>query len=190
MNNIILEKIQNFEEIKIDIFSKLARNRIIFIDDLFGDKAAIDIIALLLALDKESQERIIIFINSEGGDIRNVFAIYDAMKLTVSPIETYCIGSAMREAVLLVAAGTKGQRFITKNADICISQVTSSYISHSDLTNTKISHDKVIKDNDSFFKELSKNTGKSVNDLKKDTERQLFLTPAQAVKYGIADKVI
>ena len=190
MNTVILEKIGNIEEIRVDVFSRLLQNRVIFIDDLITDRAAIDVIATLLHLDKEKNEKVTIFINSEGGDIRNVFAIYDAMKLMTSPIETFCIGSAMREAVLLLAAGTKGHRIITKNADICVSQVMSQYMSHSDLTNTKISHDKTVKDNESFMKELSKNIGKSLKDLKKTTERQLFLTATEAVKYGIADKVV
>lgn len=189
MNNIILEKMGNIEEVRIDIFSRLLQNRIIFIDDLTNDKTAIDILAVLLYLDKENHSKITIFINSEGGDLRNVFAIYDAMKLMISPIETFCIGSAMREAVLLLSAGTKGYRIIAKNADICISQIVNQCVSYSDLTNTKISHDKTIKDNEVFLKELSKNIGKTLKQLKKDTERQLFLSAAQAIEYGIADKV-
>jgi ATP-dependent Clp protease, protease subunit len=190
MNTIILEKIGNIEEIRVDVFSRLLQNRVIFIDDLVTDRAAIDIIATLLSLDKEKNDKVTIFINSEGGDLRNVFAIYDAMQLMSSTVETFCIGSAMREAVLLLSAGTKGHRIITKNADVCVSQVMSHYISHSDLTNTKISHDKTLKDNEAFLKELSKNTSKSLKELKKVTERQLFLTASQAVAYGIADKVV
>jgi len=190
MHNIILEKVDNSEEIRIDIFSRLVQNRIIFIDDLISDKATADVLSLILFLDRENQNKITLFINAECGDIRNVFAIYDAMKLASSPLETFCIGSAMREAVLLVAAGTKGYRIVTQNADICVSQVVSPYVSHGDLTNTQISHQKTVRDNNAFLKELAKNTGKSFKELKKDTERQLFLTPNQAVKYGIADRVV
>lgn len=190
MNTEILEKADSFDEVRINVFSKLLQNRIIFIDDLTMDQVAVDIMATLLLLDKENQEKITIFINSEGGDIRNIFTIYDAMQLTSSPLETICIGSVMREAVLLLAAGTKGHRVITKNADICLSQAMSPYMSYSDLTNTKISHDKTVKDNDTFLRELAKNTGKTFKILKKDTERQVFMTPTQAVKYGIADRVL
>jgi ATP-dependent Clp protease protease subunit len=147
MNTIVLEKNENVEELRVDVFSRLLQNRIIFIDDLTTDKTAMDIVAVLLCLDKFDNEnqgiknKVTIFINSEGGDIRNVFAIYDTMKRMSSPIETFCIGSAMREAALLLSAGTKGHRVITKNSDICLSQINSQYVSHGDLTNTKISRD-------------------------------------------------
>ena len=190
MNTIILEKMTSFEEMKVDIFSRLLQNRIIFIDDLINDRAAADVIATLLVLDKDNQNKITIFINADGGDIRNVFAIFDAMQITTSVIETFCVGAGMHEAVLLLAAGTKGHRLISKNADICLSQITSNSMSYSDLTNTKISFDKSIKDNDTFLKELSKLIGKPIKTLKKDTERQKYLTAQQAIKYGIADKMV
>lgn len=190
MNTIILEKMGNIEEVRVDVFSRLLQNRVIFIDDLVTDKAAVDVLAALFYLDKENQDKITIFINAEDGDIRNVFTIYDGMQLMTSPLETFCVGSAMREAVLLLAAGTKGHRLVTKNADICIAQVTSQSMGHSDLTNTKIGHAKTIKDNEAFLKALSKHVGKSLAQLKRDTERQRFMTAPQAVKYGIADKVV
>lgn len=190
MNTIVLEKMGNVEEIHVDIFTRLLQNRVIFIDDLITDKAAVDILAALLFLDKENHNKITIFINAEDGDIRNVFAIYDGMQLISSPLETFCIGAVMQEAVLLLAAGTKGSRLITKNADVCLSQLTSQFMGHSDLTNTKISHTKIIRDNENFLKTLSKHIGKSLAQLKKDTGRQVFMTAAEAVRYGIADKVI
>jgi len=190
MNTVILEKMGNIEEVRVDVFSRLLQNRIIFIDDLLTDKASVDVLAALFVLDKENQNKITIFINAEDGDIRNVFAIYDGMQLLSSPLETFCIGAVMREAVLLLAAGTKGYRLITKNAGICISQVMSQSMGHSDLTNTKISHTKTIRDNEAFLKALSNHSGKSLVQLKKDTERQCFMTAAEAVKYGIADKVV
>lgn len=190
MNTIILEKMASVDEMRVDVFSRLLQNRIIFIDDLINDRTTADVIATLLFLDKDSSSKITIFINADGGDIRNVFAIYDAIQLANSTIETFCVGAGMREAVLLLAAGTKGHRIIAKNADICISQVMAQSMNHSDLTNTKISHDKILKDNESFLKELSKNIGKPLKILKRDIERQKFMTAAEAVKYGVADKVV
>ena len=190
MNTIILEKMGNIEDVRVDVFARLLQNRVIFIDDLLTDKAAVDTLAALFYLDKENQNKISIFINAEDGDIRNVFTIYDGMQLLSSPLETFCVGTAMREAVLLLAAGTKGHRLVTKNADVCLSQVTAQSMGHSDLTNTKISHSKIIRDNEAFLKALSKHTGKTLNQLKKDTERQFFMTATEAVKYGIADKVV
>lgn len=190
MNTEIIEQVSHLEEVRSNLFFRLLQNRIIFIDNLFSDRATTDIIAVLFMLDQEKEEKITIYINAEGGELRNVFAIYDTMQLLKSPLETCCIGAVMREATLLLAAGTKGYRFVSKNSDIGISQVITQYMSHSDLTNTKITHDKIIRDNETFLKEFAKNIGKSVKELKKDIERQLFLTPAQAVQYGIADKVI
>lgn len=189
MNTIILEKMDNVEENRIDCFSRLLQNRIIFIDDLFTDRVAVDILATLLFLDKTGKDKVTIFLNAEGGELRNVFMIYDGIKLMSSIVETFCIGSASREAVLLLAAGTKGHRRITKNSDVCISQIMAQYMSHSDLTNTKISHAKTVNDNNRFLQELAKNTGKTLQEIKKDTERQMFMTPREAVKYGIADMV-
>lgn len=193
MNELVLEKSGNVAEDRIDVFSKLLENRIVFVDNLLSDEATCNIIAVLLYLDKESQDKITLFINSEGGDIRNVFALYDAMNLIGAPLETFCMGSAMHESVLLLAAGEAGCRLATKNADICLSQINSSsghYMGYGDLTTTKISHDKILKDNEAFLKELSKVTGRAVGQLRKDTERQLFLTSSQAIKHGIVDKVV
>ena len=192
MNTVILEKILNSGEDRFDVFSRLVQNRIIFINDLISDKNTSDIIATLLYLDldENNNDKITVFINAECGDIRNVLAIYDIMQILSVPIETFCIGTAMREAVLLLAAGTKGSRLISKNADICLSQVLSQSVSQSDLTNTKISHDKILKDNEIFLKLLSKHLGKSLKTLKKDIERQKFMSASQAVAYGIADEVV
>lgn len=189
VNTLILEKFQSENEIRIDVSSKLIQNRIIFVDDLINDKNAAGIVATLLLLDSESQDKITIFINSEGGDIRNVFMIYDAMKLISSPIETFCIGTAMREATLLLAAGSPGMRLIAKNADTAISQIVYNGIYLSDLTDTKIAHQKWNRDNEAFLKELSKRTNKPLKQIKIDTERQLFMNAQKTVEYGLADRV-
>ena len=176
-------------EDRFDVFSKLINSRVLFINDFIDDKSAVDIVAALMCLDKHNHDKITIFINSDGGDIRNIFMIYDIIKSLSSPIETFCIGTAMGESVLLLAAGTKGSRIISKNSDIGVSQIAHNGIGYYDLTNAKISHEKNKKDNEVFLKELSKCTGKSLKIIKSDTQRQLFLTPQEAVKYGIVDKV-
>lgn len=190
MNPFVTESVIHEEEVQIDVSQRLLQARILFVDELLNDQTAANIVATLLHLDKISNEKITMFLNLEVSDIRNVFMVYDTMQLLSAPIETCCVGTAMHEAVLLLAAGTKGMRVITKNADVCVSQVTNVGMSHSDLTNTKIFHKKVQKDNDNFLRELSKCTKKPLRSLKKDVERQLFLNPTQAVKYGIVDKVI
>lgn len=189
MNNQVLERAANIEENRVDVFSRLISNRIVFIDNLLEDQVVIDTIAVLLLLEKDKQEKITITINAEVGDIRNVFALYDVMQSLKSPIETLCIGSAMREAVLLLAAGSKGQRLISRNADISICQLTGQGTSISDMTDTQIFHQRVMRNNETFLKELSKLTGKSLKQIKRDTERQLFMTPKEAIAYGIADGI-
>src|SRR5947208_340183 len=96
----------------IDVFSKLANDRILFISDMLSDHLASDIVATLILKDSESSsEKITIFINSQGGDIRNALMICDMMRLLESPIETVCIGAASDEAAIILASGTPGMRF-------------------------------------------------------------------------------
>lgn len=191
MQSIILETVKGpEEEVPFDVYSRLIQNRIIFINDIVSDKNAADIMAILIHLDSVEESKITVFINSEGGDLRNIFMIYDTMRLLKSPIETFCAGSVMRESVLLLAAGTKGMRFISKNSDVNVSQITHTGVLFSDLTNAKISHDKNQKDNLAFMQELATCMGTTRDKLMKQTERQLFLNPAEAVKLGVADKVV
>jgi len=174
-----------------DVYQKLSDNRILFIDSEIDDKTAVYITGSLLLKDSEDpQTKISLFINSYGGDIRSVFMIYDMMKIIRAPIETICMGAAMSEAVLLLAAGTPGLRSATSNAMICPNQLMYSGTQYSDLTDAKITLDQIKLDNKKFVDALSKCTKKTVKYLTKELDRRRFFTPKEALSNGIIDEII
>ena len=174
-----------------DVFSKLINDRILFLYDHIDDRVATDIVAALLYMDHlDDKSKISIYINSEGGDIRSVFMIFDVMRLIKSPIQTICLGSATFAPVLLLAAGTKGMRYATKSSIVCLSQLFSDGVSYVDMTNAKITFEQIKKDNHQLISAMSKLIKKPVAKLMKDCERKLFLNPVQAKKYGVIDHVI
>jgi ATP-dependent Clp protease protease subunit len=190
VNTIILEETEH-GEVPIDIYQKLANDRILFLFNLIDDKLASDIIATLLLKDGEdSDAKITLFINSDGGDIRNVLMIYDMMQIIEAPIETVCIGSAQNEAAILLAAGTPGMRFATKHAVIAASQLVHEWMSFSDLTDAKQILELSSKDNKRMMEIIAKSCGKTTKEVMVDFERKVFMNANQAVKYGLIDKVI
>lgn len=196
MNTIIIEETEQ-GEYPIDIYTKLSRDRILFLYDYIDDKLATDIVATLLLKDSEFNDgvtdednKISIFINAEGGDIRNVFMIYDVIKMLQSPIETICVGSAMDEVALLLAAGTPGNRFATQNSVICPSQLMADKSFYANLTDAKSIMERFSRDNKDYMSALAKCTNKSVKQVMEDFERKKFMTAKQAVAYGIIDGVV
>jgi ATP-dependent Clp protease protease subunit len=178
-------------EMPLDVYQKLADDRILFITDHINDMIATDIIATLLLKDHEnSEEKITLFINSSGGDIRNILSIYDVMQMISAPIETICIGSAMDESVILLAGGEKGMRFATVNSSISVSQLFQEWMTHTNITDGKNLLDQLISDNNKVLGILAKSTGKRVTQIRKDFGRKVFFNAAQALKYNIIDKVI
>lgn len=190
MNTIVTE-VSEHGEIPIDIYQKLSNDRILFICDIIDDKLATDIVATLLLKDSENPEqKITLFINSEGGDIRNVLMIYDMMCLIQAPIETVCIGSAMDEAAIILLAGTPGMRLATKNSLISISQLIYDLTNHSDLTDAKKILDQYVVDNKIMMEIIAKNSGKTYKQVVDYFNRRVFMNCNQAVKYGLIDKVV
>lgn len=190
MNTLVIEKTEQ-GDVVYDIFSKLTENRLIFIQGFIDDKMASDVVAALLYLDSQDKiNKITICLNSDGGDIKSIFMIYDVLNLIKSPIETICIGTVMFEALLILAAGNKGMRYATQNSTMCIDQLTHSEINYSDLTNAEISHNQSKSENTKFLKEIAKCMGKSVKEISKLSERQLFLNVKDALKYKVIDKII
>lgn len=190
MNTIITEETDQ-GEIAIDVFQKLANDRILFITSDIDDNLAVDICAMLLLKDVEdSSKKITIFINSQGGNIRNILAIYDMMKMIQSPIETVCIGSAMKEAVILLTAGTPGLRLSTKNSIICAGQLINDTASVVDLTDAKTSLDQSLDDNKRMMEIIAKTTKKSLKQVMSDFERRVFMTSQEALEYGFIDRII
>jgi ATP-dependent Clp protease protease subunit len=190
LNTIVLET-TDLGDMPMDVYQKLANDRILFISDQINDMVATDITATLLLKDSEdSEKKITIFINSEGGNIRNALMICDMMNLVEAPIETVCIGAAMDEAAIILSSGTPGMRFATKNAVIAASQLVHDWMTHADLTDAKKYLDLGISDNKRMMEVLSKTTGKTLKQVTEDFDRRVFMNASQAAKYGLIDKVV
>jgi ATP-dependent Clp protease, protease subunit len=190
MNTLVLEETEHGKQ-PMDVWQKLADNRVLFISDFLSDEVATDITATLLLKDQEDPNRkITLFINVDGGDIRNAFMIYDIMQIIECPVETVCIGSAIDEAVIILAGGTKGLRFATKNAIISVSQLSNNFMTHTNLTDANGLMEQLNKDNNRLLEILAKTSNKSVKKIKQDFDRRVFMTPTQALKYQFIDKVI
>ena len=178
-------------EVLIDVYQKLANDRILFITDYITDDLASMIVATLLLKDQESStEKITLFINSPGGSIRNIFMIYDVMSFLKSSVETICTGEVLNESFLLLIGGTKGMRMATQHASICVSQLINNWHTHTNMVDGKNLMQQMKNDNDRLLKILSKSTGKSIKQLKTDFDRPMYFNAGKAVKYGLIDKVI
>lgn len=190
MNTLVLETTEH-GDLPVDVYQKLSNDRILFIANDITDEVAADIVATLLLKDSEEPgKKITLFINSMGGDIRNVLMIYDMMKMIESPIETVCIGAAMDEAVVLLTAGTPGMRFATKNSQIGVSQLVHDWITQANLTDAKKILTLAMNDNKRMMDILSRCTGKSLKQVTEDFDRRVFMNASQATKYGLIDKVV
>lgn len=190
MNTIVVDKSEN-GDMPIDVHQKLAKDRILFITDEINSSLASELAATLLLKDAEDpNEKITLFINSEGGNIRDVLMIYDTMCLVKSPIETICIGAAMGETAILLAGGTKGMRYATKNSAIAVSQLIHDWTSHVNMNNAKKFLTLLTNDNKKMMSIIAKSAGVSVKQAMSDFESMVFMTPQQAKRYGLIDKVI
>lgn len=190
MNTLVLESTEN-GDIPIDVYQKLANDRVLFLCNQITDTLATDIIATLLLKDAEdSEKKITLFINSDGGDIRNALMIYDIMTMIDSPIETVCIGSAMDEAAIILAGGTPGMRLATKNSVIAVGQLVHDWYSNSNLTDAKKILDQSLSDNKRMMEIFAKSCKKQLKQVMDDFERTVFMNASQAVKYGLIDKAI
>ena len=190
MNTLVLEQTEH-GDVPMDVYQKLANDRILFIGEDLHDDLATDIVATLLLKDTEDQDKkITLFINSSGGDIRNAFMIYDIMTMIKAPIETVCIGAAFDEAVILLSGGTPGMRFATKHAIIAPSQLQPGLNMRVDLPGATALLKQHKADNDRLMDLMSKTTKKSIIQIRKDFDRRVFFNATQAVKYGFIDKVI
>jgi ATP-dependent Clp protease protease subunit len=189
--NTIITEVTDDGEYNMDVYQKLSNDRILFICDVIDDMLASDITATLLLKDSEdSEKKITLFINSQGGDIRNAFMICDIMQMIEAPVETVCIGAAMDEAAIILASGAPGSRFATKNSIIAASQLTQNSMFRSNLTDAKKYLTLMMGDNKRMMEILAKTTGKSVKQVSEDFDRRVYMTAAQAAKYGLIDKVV
>ncbi len=171
-----------------DIFSRLLKERIIFISGEINDAMANSVIAELLYLDSLNHEDISIYINSPGGVITSGMAIYDTMNFIKSDVSTICIGMAASMAAFLLSSGCIGKRYILPNADVMIHQPIGG--AEGQATDIKIASDRIINLRKRLNKILAKNTNKSLSKIEKDTERDNYLSATEALEYGIVDKII
>jgi ATP-dependent Clp protease protease subunit len=172
-----------------DIYSRLLKDRIIFLGEEVTDESANIIVAQLLFLAAEDPTRdISLYINSPGGSVSAGFAIYDTMHLIKCDVSTICIGMAASMGAFLLAGGTKGKRFALPNADIMIHQPSGG--AKGPASDIKIMADYVLKHRAKLNKILSENTGKSTEKIAIDTERDYFMSAEEAKEYGLIDDII
>lgn len=190
MNTFVLEE-HGEHEVAVNVYQRLADNRILFIDSYVDDKVAVDITASLLMKDvQDPVNKISIFLNAYGGSVRSVFMIYDMMKIIRAPIEVICMGAAMSEAVLLLAAGTPGMRYATPHAMVCPNQLSYGGSHYSDLTDAEILMSQIKSDNKKFIEALAENVGKTTKQVMQDLSRRQYFSPKQSKDYGIIDGII
>lgn len=189
MNTIITETTEQ-GEMPVDVYQKLASNRILFINSIIDDKLATDVIATLLVLDSENTEnKISLFLNTQGGDIRNVLMICDTMQMIESPIETICIGNATEESLIILCSGTPGLRTATKNSVISVGPLVNEHFSVGNLTDAKKILELHNSDNKSMMEIIARCTHKSYKQVVEDFVSKVFMTPKQAVQYGLIDRI-
>mgnify|MGYP000925367144 FL=1 len=172
-----------------DIYSRLLKERIIFLGTEVNDTMADLIVAQLLFLEAEDPDKDIqIYINSPGGSVSAGFAIYDTMQYIKPDVSTICIGRAASMGAFLLAAGTKGKRFSLPNSDIMIHQPLGG--TQGQAEDIRIQAEKILEIRDRINRILSERTGQPLEKIAKDTDRDYHLTAEQAVEYGIIDEVI
>ena len=172
-----------------DIYSRLLKERIIFLGTEVNDAMADLIVAQLLYLEAEDPDKDVqIYINSPGGSVSAGFAIYDTMQYIKPDVSTICIGRAASMGAFLLAAGTKGKRFSLPNSDIMIHQPLGG--TQGQAEDIRIQAEKILEIRDRINRILSERTGQPLEKIAKDTDRDYHLSAEQAVEYGIIDEVI
>ena len=172
-----------------DIFSRLLKDRIIFITDMIEDNMANLIIAQLLFLDSEDPEKDIhVYINSGGGVVTAGLAIYDTMQYLRSPINTVCIGQAASMAAVLLAAGAQGKRFALPNSKVMIHQGSGGF--RGTPADIQIAAREILSLTRRYAEVIAHHSGRDVEQVVQDIDRDRFLAPQEAVEYGLADSVL
>jgi len=172
-----------------DIFSRLLKERIIFLPTFIEDELANLVIAQMLFLEAEDPDKdIYLYINSPGGSVTASFAIYDTMQYVKPAISTICMGQAASGAALLLCAGTKGKRFALPHARIMIHQPLGGV--QGQATDIDIQAREILRVRDELNRIFVLHTGQSMERIQRDTDRDFFMTPEQAKEYGIVDEVI
>ncbi len=184
----VIEKSQ-YGERAYDIYSRLLKERIVFLAGPINDMVANSIIAQLLFLSsKDSKKDIQIYINTPGGVVTAGLAIYDTMQYVKSPISTVCVGMAASMGATLLAAGAKGKRFALPNSEVLLHQVAGGVTGQA--TEIEITAKQIMRIKERLNKILSKHTSQPLKKLERDTDRDFYLSAEEAKEYGIIDEVI
>ena len=184
----VIEKTSGGER-AYDIYSRLLNDRIIFLTDEVNQVTASLVVAQLLFLESQDPDKdISLYINSPGGSVSDGLAIYDTMNFIKCDVATYCIGMAASMGAFLLSSGTKGKRFALPNSEIMIHQPLGG--ARGQASDIKIHAEQILKTRDQLNKILAENTGKSIEEIARDTERDNFMTADEACAYGLVDKVL
>jgi len=172
-----------------DIFSRLLKDRIVFIGSPISDLTADTVIAQLLFLESENPEKdIYVYINSPGGNVTSGLGIYDTMQYIKPDVVTMCMGQAASMAAILLAAGAKGKRFTLPHSRVMLHQVLGGF--EGQATDVDIHAKEILRVKRELNEILAKHTGKDINIIENDTERDFFLTSKDALDYGVVDAII
>lgn len=184
----VIEK-TNYGERAYDIYSRLLKDRIIFLGTQIDDGVANAIIAQLLFLEQQNpKEDVKLYINSPGGVVSSALAVYDTMQYIRPDVQTICVGLAASGAAMLLAAGAKGKRMALPNSEVMIHQVLGGAQGQASDVDIHARH--ILKTKDLLNKLLAKHTGQKIAKVEKDTDRDYFMSSEEALKYGIVDRII
>ena len=184
----VIEK-SNMGERAYDIYSRLLKERIIFLGAPINDAVSNTIIAQLLFLESENSKKDIkLYINSPGGSVTDGLAIYDTMQYIKCDVSTIAVGMAASMAAVLLTAGAKGKRFALPNSEMLLHQVMGG--AEGQATDIKIKAEQILKIKERLNKLLAKHTEQDIKKVEKDSDRDYYITAQEAVKYGLIDKVI
>lgn len=184
----VIEKSNNGER-AYDIYSRLLKDRIVFLGSAINDQVANAVIAQLLFLENENPKKdIIMYIQSPGGHVTAGMAIYDTMQYIKPDVVTVCIGMAASMGAILLTGGAKGKRFALPNSEIMIHQPLGGI--EGQATDIAIHAEHIIKMKERLNKIIAKHSGKPLKQVEKDTDRDNFLTAEEALKYGLIDKIV
>jgi len=184
----VIEK-SNFGERAYDIYSRLLKDRVVFLGTAINDAVANNIIAQLLFLENQNPNKdITLYVHSPGGHVTAGLAIYDTMQYIKPDVSTVCVGMAASMGAVLLAGGAKGKRFALPNSEVMIHQPLGGI--EGQASDISIHADHILKTKKRLNTILAKHTGQKIEQVEKDTDRDNFLNPEQAKKYGLIDKII
>jgi ATP-dependent Clp protease protease subunit len=184
----VIEK-SNFGERAYDIYSRLLKDRIIFLGDVIDDGVANTVMAQLLFLESEDPKKDIkLYINTPGGSVSSGLAVYDTMQYVKPDVTTICVGLAASMGALLLAAGAPGKRYALPNAELLIHQIMGQ--AQGQAVDVKITADHILKLRSRLNQILAKHTGQPLKKVEEDTDRDYYMSSEEGKKYGLIDKIV